>query len=136
MNITSNTISSSNTSLVSFLDTSTQHIYTRPWHKLERGFQLNRIKTYIEEKATILSMTEEEKEELYLSLQDALDKKLLNSKIIQYSQEKEKIENIKDFTIKRDNGKLKWGFSYKKNNKKKITTTKKKVYTTIEEKKV
>jgi ribosome-binding ATPase YchF (GTP1/OBG family) len=60
--------------------------------------------------------SKEEKEAFFIYLQKALDKKLLNTlKVVQYEQEKQKIQSIRGLEIKRNaEGQLKWGFSAKK----------------------
>ena len=98
------------------LEDSAREAYSRPWHRLERGLRLNRIRLYIEEIATQNNMTKEEKDAFFIYLQKALDKKLLNTlKVVQYEQEKQKIQAIRGLEIKRNSeGQLKWGFSAKK----------------------
>lgn len=100
----------------SLLEDSAREAYSRPWHRLERGLRLNRIRMYIEEIAAQNNMTKEEKEAFFIYLQKALDKKLLNTlKVVQYEQEKQKIQAIRGLEIKRNaEGQLKWGFSAKK----------------------
>ena len=98
------------------LEDSAREAYSRPWHRLERGLRLNRIRLYIEEIALQNNMTKEEKDAFFIYLQKALDKKLLNTlKVVQYEQEKQKIQSIRGLEIKRNSeGQLKWGFSAKK----------------------
>jgi hypothetical protein len=100
----------------SLLEDSAREAYSRPWHRLERGLRLNRIRLYIEEIAAQNNMTKEEKDAFFIYLQKALDKKLLNTlKVVQYEQEKQKIQAIRGLELKRNvDGQLKWGFSAKK----------------------
>jgi len=98
------------------LDNGVQDAYARPWHRIERGLRLNRLRLYIDEITLEHSMSDQEKESIFLYLQKALDKKLLNTlKIVQYDQEKQKIISIKGFEIKRTSeGQLKWDLVAKK----------------------
>ena len=97
------------------LDNGTQEAYTRPWHRIERGLRLNRIRIFVEEVAPQYTMSEEEKKTLFIFLQKALDKKLLNTiKVVQYNPETQRITTIKGLEIKRNaEGALKWAFKQK-----------------------
>ena len=107
------------------LEESIREAYNRPWHRLERGLRLNRIRNYIESSSVEYSLTPEEKTEIFGFLQKILDKKMLNtSKIVIYDTETMNIEKIIGFEIKKyPDGKTKWGFSVKKTR---IDTTRKK----------
>lgn len=98
------------------LDVSARDAYTRPWHRLERGLRLNRLRMYVEDIAPQCSFTKEEKEAFFVYLQRALDKKLLNTlKIVQYAPERQKIESIRGLEVRRmPDGTVKWGFTLKK----------------------
>lgn len=98
------------------LEDSAREAYSRPWHRLERGLRLNRIRLYIEELAPQNNMTKEEKEAFFIYLQKALDKKLLNTlKVVQYDQTTQRILSIKGLEVKRNSdGQIRWGFSAKK----------------------
>jgi len=98
------------------LEDSAREAYSRPWHRLERGLRLNRLRFYVEETAPQQNMTKEEKEAFFLYLQKAHDKKLLNTlKVVQYDQEKQRILSIRGLELKRNaEGILRWGFSAKK----------------------
>ena len=98
------------------LEDSAREAYVRPWHRLERGLRLNRLRFFIEEVAPQYQMTKEERDGFFLFLQKALDKKLLNTlKVVQYDQETQRIVTIKGLEIKRSaEGVLKWAFSAKK----------------------
>jgi hypothetical protein len=97
------------------LDNGTQEAYKRPWHRIERGLRLNRLRIFIEDVSSQFNMTEEEKKTLFIFLQKSLDKKLLNTiKVVQYSPETQRIMAIKGFEIKRNaEGELKWAFKQK-----------------------
>jgi hypothetical protein len=117
------------------LDGGVHDAYIRPWHRIERGLRLNRLRKYIEQIAVDHDMTVEEKEGLFLFFQKALDKKLLNTlKVVQYDQDKQEILSIKGFDLKRVDGTLKWELAAKKvksetakSTPKTATTRKKKI---------
>lgn len=98
------------------LEDSAREAYSRPWHRIERGLRLNRLRIFIEEISKQYNMSDEEKESFFIFLQKALDKKLLNTlKIVNYDQEKQRIIIIRCLEIKRNQeGVLKWGFNTKK----------------------
>lgn len=98
-----------------FIDT-LKIAYSRPWHRLERGLRLNRIKNYVEYIAPLFNLTEEERIDIFAFLKNNLDKKLLNtSKIVVYDIDTQRIDNIRGLEIRRQlDGKAKWGFSAKK----------------------
>jgi hypothetical protein len=107
------------------LEDSAREAYVRPWHRIERGLRLNRLRIFIEDIAEQYNMTKDEKDDLFLFLQKALDKKLLNTlKVVNYDQETQRITAIKGFEMKRNpENVLKWVFSAKKQ---KTDTTRKK----------
>ena len=89
-------------SLKALLEGGAKEAYSRPWHRIERGLRLNRIRIYIEEIAPEYVLTKEEKDQIFLFLQKAHDKKLLNTlKVVQYDQEEQKIKKIVGFEVKR-----------------------------------
>ncbi len=98
------------------VEDSAREAYSRPWHRIERGLRLNRLRIFVEELTPQYEMTKEEKDAFFLFLQKALDKKLLNTlKVVIYDQEKQRITAIRGLEIKRnDEGVLKWGFQVKK----------------------
>jgi hypothetical protein len=100
------------------LEDSAREAYSRPWHRIERGLRLNRLRIFVEDISPQFNMTTEEKNNFFLFLQKALDKKLLNTlKVVNYDQTTQRITAIRGLEIKRvpppDNT-LKWGFSTKK----------------------
>ena len=102
-------------SFKTLLDGGVKNAYSRPWHRIERGLRLNRLRKYIDDIAVHNEMSDGEKEELFVFFQKALDKKLLNTlKIVQYDQEKQHIVSIKGFDLKRVDGVLKWELVAKK----------------------
>jgi hypothetical protein len=92
------------------LDSGAQEAYKRPWHRIERGLRLNRLRIFIEEVAPQYHMTDDEKKDFFTYLQKALDKKLLNTiKVVQYEPETQRIVTIKGLEMKRNQeGVLKW----------------------------
>lgn len=108
------------------LDESARDAFMRPWHRLERGLRLNRLRMYVEQMAPQCSFTAEEKANFFGFLQRALDRKLLNThKIVNYIPEKQLIESIRGLEVRRAaDGTAKWGFSVKKT--KEATGTRKK----------
>ena len=82
--------------LLQFLEQEAGGAYKRPWHRLERGLRLNRLRKFSEDEAARLNLKEAEKVALYSLLIKSLDKKLLNSKTaVIYDQAKESITEIK-----------------------------------------
>jgi len=96
------------------LEDSAKVAYSRPWHRLERGLRLNRLRIFVEDISPQFSMTKDEKDTFFIFLQKALDKKLLNTlKIVNYDQEIQRIKLIRGLEIKRSNEILKWSISKK-----------------------
>jgi len=110
------------------LEDSAREAYMRPWHRIERGLRLNRLRIYVEDVAPTHNMTKEEKESFFTYLQRALDKKLLNTlKVVQYSQETQRITAIKGLEVSRQsNGAMRWAFVTKKPRGAEVGTRKKK----------
>lgn len=105
-----------NDTFKTLLEDSAKEAYSRPWHRLERGLRLNRIRIFIEDITPQFNMTKDEKDLFFIFLQKALDKKLLNTlKVVNYDQETQRITIIRGLEIKRNSDNiLKWGFSVKK----------------------
>lgn len=98
------------------LDESAKQAFARPWHRLERGLRLNRLRLYVDEMAPRCSFNDDEKVRFFNFLQNALDRKLLNTnKIVNYIPEEQKIISIKGLEVKRNvDGSIRWGFTTKK----------------------
>jgi len=98
------------------MEDSAREAYSRPWHRIERGLRLNRLRIFVEELTPQYTMTKEERDAFFLFLQKSLDKKLLNTlKVVIYDQDKQRITAIRGLEIKRtEEGVLKWGFQVKK----------------------
>lgn len=111
-----NPVGEADTSFKNLLEDSAREAYCRPWHRIERGLRLNRLRIFIEEVGPQFTMTKDEKDAFFIFLQKALDKKLLNTlKIVNYDQETQRITIIRGLEIKRNpEGILKWVFSTKK----------------------
>ena len=92
------------------LDSGVEEAYRRPWHRIERGLRLNRLRIFIEEIAPEFSIAEDEKKSLFTYLQKSLDNRLLNTiKVVQYDQDTQRITTIKGLDLKRNQeGVLKW----------------------------
>jgi hypothetical protein len=85
-----------NTELESFLNLNASEAYRRPWHRLERGLRLNRIRKFVDSEKDRMVLSEEDTEYLKQKLEKALDKKMLNSKTcVVYDPIKEEIQEIK-----------------------------------------
>ena len=70
--------------------------YRRPWHRLERGLRLNRLRAFSETLAATRGLKPTEQQALLTLLTKALDRKSLNSKTaVVYDPEKEEILEIK-----------------------------------------
>ena len=81
---------------IQFLATNAEDAFTRPWHRLERGRRLNRLRKFVEEEAFRFQFTEVEQAAMFQMLEKTLDKKQLNSKsIVTYDTEQQKILEIK-----------------------------------------
>jgi hypothetical protein len=74
--------------------------YKRPWHRLERGLRLNRLRAFTDDLGNKRGLKDSEKQALLTLLSKALDKKLLNSKTsVEYDQEEEVIKEIKPLVM-------------------------------------
>ena len=85
-----------NPNLVSFLETNANDAFRRPWHRLERGLRLNRIRLFISSEKSKLNLSDADTDYLTNLLHKSLDKKLLNSKsAVVYSVDAQEIQEIK-----------------------------------------
>ena len=85
-----------NESLEKMLTAESTAAYKRPWHRLDRGLRLNRLKAFTEKFAVKWGLKTEEQQALLQLLTRALDRKVLNSKTsVLYDLEKEEITEIK-----------------------------------------
>jgi hypothetical protein len=99
-----------------FLSTNSNDAFTRPWHRLERGMRLNRLRKFTEDEAERFQFSEEDKVAMFQVLIKCLDKKQLNSKsIVTYDHEEGKILEIKGLTFhKAADGRIVFQFSEKR----------------------
>ena len=85
-----------NAGLEQFLNNNASEAYKRPWHRLERGLRLNRIRRFIEAETLRMKLSTADIENLTNLLHRALDRKLLNSKTaVIYDPVLEEIQEIK-----------------------------------------
>lgn len=88
---------------VNFLNQEAGDAYKRPWHRLERGLRINRIRLFAEDEAARLSLTEGEKIVLLQQLMKAHERKILNSKnSVIYDPDEQKIKEIKGLVMHRN----------------------------------
>ena len=89
-------------SLRDFLDAEAENAYNRPWHRLEKGFRLNRLRKFAEAEAARTQLSVLEMQQLLLVLNKALDRRLLNTKsTVIYEQEEGIIKEIKGLIMHR-----------------------------------
>lgn len=112
-----------NSAFLKFLDAKTDDAYTRPWHRLEKGLRLNRLRLFAKHEADVFHLDEANQTALYNLLVKALDKKLLNSKTtVIYDQEQQKILEIKGLVFhKNADGSVHFQF-----NERRVAVTQKK----------
>ena len=53
-------ISDRSDQFLKFLETNSEDTYTRPWHRLERGMRLNRLRRFVDDEALRFQLGEEE----------------------------------------------------------------------------
>jgi hypothetical protein len=109
-------MSDRNDQLMKFLTLNSEDTFTRPWHRLERGLRLNRIRKFVDDESERFNFSDDDKVAMLSMLSKALDKKQLNSKsIVNYDQEQQKILEIKSLTFHRQaDGRIVFQFSEKK----------------------
>jgi len=89
-----------NDSLQRLIEAEAGTAYKRPWHRLERGLRLNRLRAFTEDLAAKRGLKETEKQALLTLLTKSLDKKQLNSKTsVEYDQDEEAIKEIKPLVM-------------------------------------
>ena len=85
-----------------FLESNANTAFKRPWHRLERGLRLNRLRKFADDETVRFNLNEVEQARLFQVLLKALDKKLLNSKlIVNYDMDKQQILEIKGLIMHR-----------------------------------
>ncbi len=90
--------------------------YKRPWHRLERGLRLNRLRLFVADEAKQVNLSDAESIQLFTLLQKSLEKKHLNSKTtVVYDPDEQKIKEIKGLVSHRDaDGVLRYKFIEKR----------------------
>jgi hypothetical protein len=84
------------------LDSGASDAFKKPWHRLERGLRLNRLRAFSEKESAALQLSATELAALFALLAKALDKKLLNSKTtVIYDSELEAITEVKGLVMHR-----------------------------------
>jgi hypothetical protein len=93
----------STNNFVSFLNEDANNAFKRPWHKLEKGLRMNRLRKFSEDEGKRLALTEPEKTALLSLLLKAFEKKTLNSKsAVIYDPTDETIKEIKGLVMHRN----------------------------------
>lgn len=91
---------SANDSLQKMIAAEADSAFKKPWHRLERGLRMNRIRAFVEDLATKRGFKDSEKQALLQLLMKSLDKKHLNSKTsVEYDPEEEMIKEIKPLVM-------------------------------------
>lgn len=68
----------------------------RPWHKLERGLRIGRLREYVARETDKMSLNTEDSDALFKLLCKGLDRKMLSSKAaVTYDLDTEKITEVK-----------------------------------------
>jgi hypothetical protein len=68
----------------------------RPWHKLERGLRIGRLREYVARETEKMKLCDEDSQALFKLLCVGLDRKMLSSKAaVTYDHEKEQITEVK-----------------------------------------
>jgi hypothetical protein len=86
-----------NEGLQKLLTEESEIAFKKPWHRLERGLRLNRLRLFCDQMKDTKGLQEKETSALLTLLTKALEKKVLNSKnAVIYDTETEKITEIKN----------------------------------------
>ena len=86
-----------NPSLEEMLKRDSEVAFKKPWHRLERGMRLNRLRLFVDNMKNESGLQEDESVNLLKLLTNSLEKKFLNSKnSVVYDVEQEKILEIKN----------------------------------------
>lgn len=82
-----------------FLTNDAENALKRPWHKLERGLRIGRLREFALREKARLSLNEEDHDALFKLLLNGLDRKMLSSKAaVTYDSATEQIVEIKGLT--------------------------------------
>ena len=86
-----------NEGLQKLLTEESEIAFKKPWHRLERGLRLNRLRLFCDHMKDTKGLQEKETTALLTLLTKALERKVLNSKnAVIYDTETEKITEIKN----------------------------------------
>ena len=89
-----------NEGLQELLKKESEVAFKKPWHRLERGMRLNRLRLFVENMKDSKGLQENEATALLQLLTKCLEKKLLNSKnAVVYDVESEKILEVKNLVM-------------------------------------
>lgn len=78
------------------LSNDAENALKRPWHKLERGLRIGRLREYVARETEKMKLCEEDSQALFKLLCVGLDRKMLSSKAaVTYDHEKEQITEVK-----------------------------------------
>lgn len=89
-----------NEGLQKLLTEESEIAFKKPWHRLERGLRLNRLRLFSDDMKDTKGLQEKETTALLTLLTKALEKKVLNSKnAVIYNTETEKITEIKNLVM-------------------------------------
>uniref|UniRef100_A0A6C0D851 Uncharacterized protein n=1 Tax=viral metagenome TaxID=1070528 RepID=A0A6C0D851_9ZZZZ len=89
-----------NEGLQELLKKESEVAFKKPWHRLERGMRLNRLRLFVDNMKDSKGLQETEATGLFQLLAKSLEKKLLNSKnAVVYDIETEKILEIKNLVM-------------------------------------
>ena len=89
-----------NEGLQEMLKKESEVAFKKPWHRLERGMRLNRLRLFVDTMKDTKGLQESEVNGLFQLLTKSLEKKLLNSKnAVVYDMDTEKILEIKNLVM-------------------------------------
>jgi hypothetical protein len=89
-----------NEGLQELLKKESEVAFKKPWHRLERGMRLNRLRLFVDDMKNSKGLQESEATTLLTMLTKSLEKKLLNSKnAVIYDIDTEKILEIKNLVL-------------------------------------
>jgi hypothetical protein len=115
----------------SFLNSNAEEAFNRPWHKLERGLRLNRLRAFVDAEKIRANYNEDEAKQLNAVIIKAFDKKMLNTKnVVIYNENTAQIEEIKGLVMHRGaDGKMmfqilekKTGITFRKSRTSNVTS--------------
>jgi len=89
-----------NESIQRLIQAEAEYAFKKPWHRLERGLRLNRLRAFVEDLGQKRGLKDSERAALLSLLTKALDKKMLNSKTaVEYDADTEMILEIKPLVM-------------------------------------